>query len=114
MGVIDVAAAVALATGTEPEASRAGLRLAARTAKQRVTLTATLSSLLAAVSSARRPIAFEREVHGKWKRVTMVRTDAAGRAQAKVGKARTAMKLRAPWAGSPELAAAASNQLTVR
>jgi hypothetical protein len=43
-----------------------------------------------------------------------VRTDAAGRAQAEVGKARTAMKLRARWAGSPELAAATSNKLTVR
>jgi subtilisin family serine protease len=113
-GVIDVAAAVALATGTEAEASRAGLRLSVRVSKRRVTLTATLSSLLMAVSSAGRPITFERKVHGKWKRVTRVRTDAAGRAQARVGKAKTAMTLRARWAGSPELAAAASNRLTLR
>ena len=113
-GVIDVAAAVALATGTEAEASRAGLRLTARAAKQRVTLTATLSSLLAAVSSAGRPIAFERQVHGKWKRVMTVRTDAAGRAEAKHVKWMTAVKLRARWAGSPELAAAASKTLTLR
>src|SRR4029077_1615712 len=55
-GVVDAAAAVALATGTTAESSRAGLRLSARVAKQRVTLTATLSSLLAAVSSAGRAI----------------------------------------------------------
>jgi subtilisin family serine protease len=113
-GVIDVAAAVALAAGTEAEASRAGLRMSARVVKRRVTLSATLSSLLRTVSSAGRPITFEREVHGEWKRLMTVRTDAAGRAQAEVGKARTAMKLRARWAGSPELAAAASNKLTLR
>jgi hypothetical protein len=113
-GVVDVAAAVALATGTAAEASRAGLRIAARVVKRRVTLSATLSSLITAVSSAGRPITFEREVRGKWKRLMTVRTDAAGRAQAEVGKARTAMTLRARWAGSPELAAAASNKLTVR
>jgi hypothetical protein len=37
-GVIDVAAAVALATGTTAEASRAGLRLSARVVKRRITL----------------------------------------------------------------------------
>jgi subtilisin family serine protease len=113
-GVVDVAAAVALATGAEAKASRARLRMSARLVKRRVTLSATLSSLLTAVSTAGRPITFEREVHGNWKRLVTVRTDAAGRAQTEVGKARTAMRLRARWAGSPELAAAASNKLTVR
>ena len=113
-GVIDAAAAVALATGTTAESSRAGLRLSARVAKQRVTLTATLSSLLAAVSSAGRAIAFERQVHGKWKRFSTVYTDAAGRAQAKLVNAKTSVKLRARWAGSLELAGAASNTVTLR
>jgi subtilisin family serine protease len=113
-GVIDVAAAVALATGTTAEASRAGLRLSARVVKKRVNLTATLSSLLMAVSSAGRPIAFERQVHGKWKRLATIHTDAAGRAQAKLAKAKTSLKLRARWAGSLELAGAASKTLTLR
>ena len=113
-GVIDVAAAVALATGTTAEASRAGLRLSARVVKRRITLTATLSSLLAAVSSAGRAITFERQVHGKWKRLTTVHTDAAGRAQATFAKAKPSVKLRARWPGSLELAGAASNTLTLR
>ena len=79
-----------------------------------MTLTATLSSLLGAVSSAGRPITFELRTHGKWKRVTTVRTDAAGRAQARLARPRTGVKLRARWAGSPELAAAASSTLTLR
>jgi subtilisin family serine protease len=113
-GVIDVAAAVALASGTTAESSRAGLRLSARVVKRHVAVTATLSSLLTAVSSAGRAIAFERQIHGKWKRVASVRTDAAGRAQTKVAKAKTAVKLRARWAGSVELAGAASKTLTLR
>jgi 5-hydroxyisourate hydrolase-like protein (transthyretin family) len=82
--------------------------------KNRVDLTATLSSLIMAVSSAGRPIAFERQVHGKWKRLATVHTDAAGRAQAKLAKAKTSLKLRARWAGSVELAGAASKTLTLR
>jgi len=113
-GVIDVAAAVALATGTTAEASRAGLRLSARVVKRRVALTATLSSLLTAVSSAGRAITFERQVHGKWKRLSTIRTDAAGRAQTKLVKAKTSLKLRARWAGSLELAGATSETLTLR
>jgi subtilisin family serine protease len=113
-GVIDAAAAVALATGTTAESSRAGLRLTARVVKGRVTLTATLSSLLAAVSSAGRAITFERQVHGNWKRFSTVHTDAAGRAQAKLANAKTPVKLRARWAGSLELAGAASNSVTLR
>jgi subtilisin family serine protease len=113
-GVIDATAAVALATGATAEASRAGLRLSARVVKQRVTLTATLSSLLVAVSSAGRTITFERQVQGKWKRFSTTRTDAAGRAQTKLSKAKMSVKLRARWAGSIELAGAASNTLTLR
>lgn len=112
-GVIDVAAAVALATGATAESSRAGLRLSVRVVKHRATLTATLSSLLTAVSSAGRPVAFERQVRGKWKRFSTVPTDAAGRAQASLAKA-TPMKLRAHWTGSLELAGAASNTVTLR
>jgi len=112
--VVDAAAAVALATGTTAESSRAGLRLSVRVVKRRVTLTATLSSLLAAVSSAGRAITFERQVHGNWKRFSTVHTDAAGRAQAKLVKPKTSVKLRARWAGSPELAGAASKSVTLR
>ena len=113
-GVIDVAAAVALSTGTTAEASRAGLRLSARVVKRHVALTATLSSLLTAVSSAGRAITFDRQVRGMWKRVATVRTDAAGRAEAKIVKAKTSVKLRARWAGSVELAGAESKTLTLR
>src|SRR5947208_14152340 len=108
-GVIDVAAAVALATGTTAEASRAGVRLSARVAQDRVTLKATLSSLLIAVSSAGRTIPFERQVRGKWKRFSTKRTDAAGRAHAEVAKAKTAVRLRAGWPGSPDPPADATN-----
>ena len=113
-GVIDVAAAVALAQGTKPSAAGAGLHLSAHVARTRVTLTATLSSHLALVSSAGRYIAFERNVHGAWKRLVTVRTDAAGRAQAGFAKPATAVKVRARWIGAPDLAAAASAALTLR
>jgi hypothetical protein len=113
-GVIDVAAAVALAQGTKPSAAGAGLHLSAHVARKRVTLTATLSSRLALVSSAGRYIAFERNEHGAWKRLVIVRTDAAGRAQAGFAKPTKAVKLRARWIGAPDLAAAASGALTLR
>ena len=112
-GVINVAAAVALATGTKAESAVAGLRLSARVAKKRFALTATLSSQLPAVPSAGRAITFERNVHGKWKRITTMRTDAAGRAQATLVRAKGATKWRALWAGADDLAAATSKTLKV-
>lgn len=113
-GVIDVAAAVALAQGTKPSASVAGLRLSAHVAKQRVLLTATLSSRLPAVSSAGRYITFERDVHGKWLRLMTTRTDAAGRAQARIARPPGATKVRARWVGATDLSAASSKTLTLR
>lgn len=112
-GVVDAAAAVALATGTQAEAAVAGLRLAARVAKKHVALTATLSSPLLAVSSAGRSITFERNEHGKWMRIRTVRTDAAGRAQATLVRAKRATKWRALWSGADDLAAATSKPLKV-
>jgi hypothetical protein len=53
-------------------------------------------------------------VHGNWKRFSTVHTDAAGRAQAKLAKAMSPVRLRARWAGSLELAGAASNSVTLR
>ena len=113
-GVIDVAAAVALAPARRPRPRARGSGCPRASSKRRVALTATLSSLLTAVSSAGRAITFERQVHGTWKRVATVRTDAAGRAQTKLVKTKTPVKLRARWAGSVELAGAASKTLTLR
>jgi 5-hydroxyisourate hydrolase-like protein (transthyretin family) len=73
-----------------------------------------LSSQLPAVSSAGRPITLERKVHGSWKRITTVGTDAAGRAQATLAEAKTPMTWRALWAGADDLAAATSKTLTTR
>jgi subtilisin family serine protease len=113
-GVINVGAAVALASGTKAAAAVSGLRLSAHVARKRVVLTATLSSQTPAVSSAGRPVAFERKVHGKWQRITTVRTDGAGHAVARLAKAKSAMIFRARWVGADDLTAAMSKTLTVR
>ena len=115
-GVLDVASAVEVARGVEPEAAHAGLKLVVHVEKRHVTLTAQLSSFVPAVATARRSLVFDRynAARRTWKSVGTVQTGASGRALFKLAQARTPLKLRARWAGATDLAAAASKTVTVK
>jgi hypothetical protein len=115
-GVLDAANAVEIATGAQPEIAPSGLRLVARAAKGRVTLSASLSSPVRAVSTAARAVAFDRyDVTRKsWRRLAKVQTRKDGKAVFRLPEERTPLRLRARWVGAIDLAPASSKPVTVK
>jgi subtilisin family serine protease len=112
-GVLDVANAVAIASGTQAEAARAVLKLGARAGKHEAEVTATLSSLLPGISTSARTVVIER--HDKtWKTLRILHTAAGGRATFSVAEGKKPLELRARWGGAIDLQAASSKTLTVK
>jgi hypothetical protein len=115
-GLLDVGNAVEAATAAHPEIAPSGLKLAARLVKHRVTLTATLSSLVPGVPTAARAVAFDRynAAQATWRPLGTAQTRVDGRAVFTLPAAKTPLKVRARWAGAADLAPAASKPVRVR
>jgi subtilisin family serine protease len=113
-GVIDVAAAVALAAGTTAPAARATLTLKAKAAGRTVRLSARLASIVPAVVTSSRRVVFELAAGPAWKRVGNSKTTATGDAAFTLRNAKPGrLKLRARWAGTAQLAPALSRAVAV-
>jgi subtilisin family serine protease len=118
-GVLDAAAAVALATGMPAPAttvSQAVLRLGADVAKRNVTFSAKLGSLTPSVSPASRTVALDRydEATGSWSTVRTGRTTAGGQATWRLAVTQPGTaKYRARWDGAGDLAAVVSKTVVV-
>jgi subtilisin family serine protease len=114
-GVLDVDSAVELARGSQPEAARSSLKFVARVVRHRVTLAASLSSVVPAVSTTGRAVVFDRynATRRTWVPVETVQTRAGGRAVFTLSQARTTLRLRARWSGAADLAPASSKAVTV-
>ena len=115
-GVVDVAAAVEAARGAQSTPARAALTLVARIAHRRVTLSADLSPVDAAVASGGRRVAFARydAARKAWRLIGAMETSADGRAVLTLSQAQTSLRLRARWAGAADLAAVSSKPVTVK
>jgi len=115
-GVLDVAKAVDIATGAQPQIAPAGLKLVARTVRGRVTLRASLSSPVRGVSTAARAVAFDRynATRKAWRSLAKVQTRSDGKAVFRLREERTPLKLRARWVGAIDLAPASSKAVTVK
>jgi subtilisin family serine protease len=133
-GVIDVAAAVARASGS-PQAppaepvlaasnvtaippATASLRLAASSARGRAPLALRLSARLAtdvpAIAAMGRPVSLESWAGRQWKRVGVGTTDASGRAGWRVTLKRGTYRVRVRFVGSSDLRPATSAPVTVK
>jgi len=112
-GVIDVAAAVATALGTAAPGelpalrARAALRMKLLGSKRTVTISARLSSLMPAISPARRVVRLQARHGARWRTIATARTDASGRVRWAV-YARVHRQLRARYLGAPDLTSASS------
>jgi subtilisin family serine protease len=118
-GVLDAAAAVALAAGTPAPAvvaSQAVLRLGADVSRRSVTFSARLGSLTPSVSPAGRTVELDRydDATGAWATVRTARTAAGGQAawRLPVTQPGTA-RYRARWDGAGDLAAVVSRTVIV-
>lgn len=112
-GVLDVANAVAVAAGADAVAAQAVLTLGAKAGERHVKVTASLLSLVPGISTAGRSVVIER-LGKRWTPLKTVRTSANGRAVFTLAEGKTALELRARWAGAADLAAAASRAVRIR
>jgi subtilisin family serine protease len=113
-GVIDVAAAVERAGTVRAPAARSSLALDARVSGRQLGLTATLSSIVPAISLSSRRVSVDVRRSGSWTRVGTARTNATGKAVFRpkltlVGR----VQLRARWTGAGDLAPATSGPVTL-
>jgi subtilisin family serine protease len=112
-GVIDVAAAVSTALGSgTPDAlpslrARAALRMKLLHAKTRVQISARLSSLMPAISPARRLVRLQAKQGTHWRTIATAQTDASGNVRWAVS-ARSHSELRVRYLGAPDLTSASS------
>jgi hypothetical protein len=112
--VIDVSSAVALAAETAAPPARSTLALDGRLFGARVTLAGALTSLVPAVVTANRKLAFDVFRDGSWKRVGKAQTRADGKATLGFPARRIGLlKLRARWPGASDLAPALSSTVAV-
>lgn len=109
-GVIDIAAAVARAAATPARAAAARLELATSRSRRRVTLTA---RLLSAASPAGREIVLERYGGAGWRASARGTTTALGTVTWRYRLSPGRYRLRARFAGSSDLGAAASAPVTL-
>jgi thermitase len=112
-GVLDVANAVAVASGTQPEPAHALLKLRARVGRRQVTLTAALGSVVPGVTTGSRAVVFERYTK-RWRPLRTVETGADGYAVLTLRRDGTSLKLRARWTGAADLGPAESELVTLR
>ena len=118
-GVLDVGRAVATAQNggdvVPPPRAAAALRVVRRNVRRtQIRVRATLSSRLAAISSAGRRVSLQIRRNGKWHRIARARTKAGGRVVLKTRLRPGRHVLRVKYAGAPELTAAASGRLVLR
>jgi subtilisin family serine protease len=114
-GVLDVAEAVARATGTQTQTASAVISLSAQVSRQRnTTLTATLRSGAPGVPAAARLVALESYDGVTWGNAGESATSTAGQATWKLKFKRGTYRLRARWAGAGELEGAVSTTLVLR
>jgi subtilisin family serine protease len=112
-GVIDVAAAVstALGSGTPDEVpslrARAALRMKLLLAKNRLQVSARLSSLMPAISTARRLVRLQAKQGTQWRTIATAQTDASGNVRWAV-YAHAHRQLRVRYFGAPDLTSASS------
>ena len=117
-GVIDVASAVAAALGTSaPDAfpslrAKAALKLRIKRAKNRVSISARLCSLMPAISPARRLVRLQARRGSGWRTLASARTGAAGHVHWAV-RDRDSQQLRVRYLGGPDLTSASSELVRV-
>jgi len=110
-GVLDVAAAVSTAMGTNVTdalpalRARAALRMRILRSRSRVRVAARLRSLMPAISPARRLVRLQGKRGRRWDTIATAKTDASGRVRWVV---RSARELRVRYLGSPDLTSATS------
>jgi subtilisin family serine protease len=112
-GIVDVAAAVADALGTNAAEARpwlrakAALRLRIERATNGIKLSARLRSLMPAISPAGRLVRLEARRGGRWQPVASARTDGGGRVRWTVGSP-LPRQLRVRYVGATDLTSASS------
>ncbi len=119
-GVLDVAAAVARATGAQAQTASAVITLSAQVVKQGLTpsrnamLTATLRSGAPGVGAAARLVELESSNGLDWSPAGESSTSATGQATWKLKFKPGTYRLRARWAGAGDLAGAVSSTIVLK